>query len=138
MPAEQPPALRAGRLAATLIFGFMLIVPTMPNAQEQCANATLKGRYVLCVNRQRAYRAPRPRVSSAYTPAHSCLTGSAISPGQSSSRGGKIGRREAVSSTYTVDSDCTGMVTFRAQLATTVGGAIHRDPFIAKVGQRDT
>ena len=61
-----------------------------------------------------------------------------VSGVQSSSRGGKIGRREAVSSTYTVDSDCTGMVTFRAQIATTVGGATHQDPFIGKVGQRDT
>jgi hypothetical protein len=52
---------------------------------------------------------------------------------QSSSRSGKIGR-EKLQGTYTLDSDCTGTMTFEATLAP--GGQLHWDLYVMEDHKR--
>lgn len=102
--------------------------------QQTCTTNTLKGQYAFTGRGD--IEPVDPGVLRMHYGIYVFDGSGTISGVQSSSRGGKIGRRETVSGTYTVDSDCTGTVTFGALLSTTAGGATHWDLFVTKDGQK--
>jgi hypothetical protein len=92
-----------------LMLGFMALAPTVSLAQKQCTTGTLQGQYVFT---GRGFIEPiEPGVQRMHYGIFVFDGAGKLSGKQSSSRGGKIGR-EKLEGTYTLDTDCSGTMTF--------------------------
>lgn len=119
-------------LYVTLFVAIALgLLSTTTLAQERCTLGTLKGRYIFA---GRGFiEALEPGVQRMHYGFFSFDGSGSLTGKQSSSRGGKIGR-ERLQGTYTLESDCSGTVTF--SFAGIPGTATHWDVYVTSDGRK--
>ena len=100
-------------------------------AEEKCSVETLKGRYVF--TGRGFIEALEPGVQRMHYGVFIFDGSGKFTGKQSSSRGGKIGR-EKLEGTYTLESDCSGTMSFRFYL--NPRSETHWDVYVASDGKR--
>jgi hypothetical protein len=109
-------------VGATLVLGgSLLMLPKAQGAQEQCSVAKLQGRYVFT-----------GQGSNLHYGAFDFDGAGKFLGKQTSVRYKTSVQREALSGTYTLDTDCTGTMTLEGQL----GGPAHWDVFVTSDGKK--
>jgi hypothetical protein len=110
----------------------LCLLTSLAQAQaEGCTTETLQGRYVFT---GRGFIEPgEPGIQRVHYGTFVFDGTGKFSGKQSSSRGGKIGR-EKLQGTYTLDSDCTGTMTFESVV--NAGSQIHWDLYLTEDHKR--
>jgi hypothetical protein len=116
------------RMAVMLSFAALTAITN--SAQAQCSLQVLKGQYVLA---GRGYIEPGdPGVQRVHRGLLVFDGTGNVTGKQSSSRAGKIGH-EKLQGTYTLDSDCSGTMTFGS--VAKPGAQIHWDVYVTQDGK---
>lgn len=117
------------RFLPTLL-GFIILTCISAVAQAQCSPQMLKGQYLFA---GRGYIEPGdPGVQRVHRGFLVFDGEGKVSGKQTSSRAGKIGH-EKLQGAYTLDSDCSGTMTFGS--VANPGGQIHWDVYISQDGK---
>ena len=115
-----------------LVLSVAFVTPTALRAEELCTLKTLQGQYVFV---GRGFIEPvEPGVQRMHYGIFVFDGAGKFTGKQSSSRGGKIGQRESLQGTYTLDDDCAGTMTFGSFL--NPGAQIHWDIFVTQDGRK--
>ena len=109
----------------------LMLLSTNTLAQGKCTVGTLNGRYVFM---GRGFiEALEPNVQRVHYGFFNFDGSGKVTGKQSSSRGGKIGR-EKLEGTYTLESDCSGTVTF--SFVANPRSATHWDVYVTSDGRK--
>src|SRR5215207_1259166 len=115
----------------TIIPALLAISLTTAWAQGSCSLASLKGQYVF--TGRGFIEAVQPGVQRMHYGMFVFDGSGKFTGKQSSSRGGKIGR-EKLEGTYTLESDCSGTMSFGSYL--NPDGQIHWDVYLTSDGKK--
>jgi hypothetical protein len=114
-----------------LAIGFIVTAPEFSVAQQRCDTTALQGQFIFA---GRGFiEALEPGVQRVHYGIFVFDGAGNFTGKQSSSRGGKIGR-EKLQGTYSLDADCTGMMTFGSIL--NPGSQIHWDLYVTEDHKR--
>ena len=118
------------RKVASLILALLTLATSDCFAQSRCSAETLNGQYIFT---GRGYIEPGdPGVERAHSGVLLFDGAGKVSGKQSSSRAGKIGH-EKLQGTYTLDSDCSGSMTFGS--VAKPGAEVHWDVYVTNEGR---
>jgi hypothetical protein len=109
----------------------LTIISLQAVAQDKCSIGSLKGQYVF--TGRGFIEALQPGVQRMHYGVFIFDGSGKFTGKQSSSRGGKIGR-EKLEGTYTLESDCSGTMSFGSYL--NPGGQIHWDIYVTADGRK--
>jgi hypothetical protein len=118
------------RIFFAVVFIFCSLIVHVSFAEEACSVGSLQGRFIF--TGRGFIEAVEPGIQRVHYGTFVFDGSGKFTGKQSSSRGGKIGR-ERLRGTYTLDSDCTGTMTFDSLLAY---GQTHWDLFVTEDHQK--